>query len=263
MSKYFRAKQGNKVPKPKAKGSYPPEADKVLEPKAKGSYPPEADKVLEPKAKGSYPPEADKVLEPKAKGSYNREYFEQTTLDLTKNPITNTIKKIIYLSAPMVRALMIKIFLNPKTVLDVGCGKGNLVLWLRRLGIEAYGVDISDYALENAHEPIKRYLSKADTTNLPLKDKSFDLVTTFDLLEHIREGDLPQAIKECQRVADRWVLHKIYGTTGFERRFPVKDPTHVTIKPSRWWQDLFANLKLKPPQKFLLKWEAGIFLLRA
>lgn len=192
---------------------------------------------------------------------YDREYFESITLGLTGNPATNILRKSIYRLSSPVRALMIKLLLEPKTVLDVGCGKGNLVLWLRKLGIEAYGIDISSYALENAHRPIKRYLRRGEISNLPFENNQFDLVATFDLLEHICEGDLPQAIKECQRVAGRWVLHKIYGTTRFEQRFPVKDPTHVTIRPNHWWRKLFTKLELKSPTKFFPKWEAGIFLL--
>lgn len=192
---------------------------------------------------------------------YGREYFERTTLDLTKNPVTDTLKKAVYHSAPVIRALMIKLFLNPRTVLDVGCGKGKLVLWLRRLGIKAYGADVSNYALKHAHAPIKKYLKRGRVTNLPYIGGSFDLVTTFDVLEHIPEKDLPQAIKECQRVAHQWVLHKIWGTTWFERRFPVTDPTHITIRSQKWWRDLFTKLGIVPAAKLLPKWETGIFLL--
>lgn len=192
---------------------------------------------------------------------YDQEYFERTTLDLTGNLLTDTAKRIVYHSAPMIRALMIKLLLNPRTVLDAGCGKGSLVLWLRKFGIEAHGVDTSDYALGHAYAPVKKYLRKGDIFDLPFENDSFELVTTFDVLEHIREEDSPRTIKECQRVARRWVLHKIYGTSRFERRFPVKDPTHVTIKSKDWWETLFAKLGLKPATKYLPKWETGIFLL--
>lgn len=192
---------------------------------------------------------------------YDQEYFERITLDLTGNPVTDTFKRIVYHSAPIVRALMIKLFLNPRTVLDVGCGKGSLVLWLRRFGIETHGVDTSDYALGHAYAPVKKYLSRGDIFDLPFENDSFELVTTFDVLEHIREEDLPRTIKECQRVGRGLVLHKIWGTTWLEQRFPVKDPTHTTIKPHCWWQSMFAKLKVKPAAKFLPKWETGIFLL--
>jgi len=192
---------------------------------------------------------------------YDRNYFERTTLGLTGNPITNIVRKVVYHSAPIVRALMIRLFLNPKAVLDVGCGKGSLVLWLRRFNAKAFGMDTSDYALKSAPPSVKNHLSKGDVFDLPFKSGSFDLVTTFALLEHIPEKDLPKAIKECQRIAKGWTLHKISGTSRFEQLFPLKDPTHVTVRPYRWWQKLFQQLNLRPSKKFLPRWEAGIFLL--
>ncbi len=39
---------------------------------------------------------------------------------------------------------------QPTSVLDVGCAKGFLVQELRMLGVEAYGVDISEYAVNAA-----------------------------------------------------------------------------------------------------------------
>jgi len=192
---------------------------------------------------------------------YDQKYFEETTFGLTGNPLRDSLSKLVYRSAPLVRALMIKLFLHPKTVLDVGCGKGTLVLWLRRLGVEAFGVDLSDYTLKNAPASARKYLRRANVLDLPFKSGSFDLVTTFALLEHIPEKDLPKAIKECRRVAKRQTLHKIYGTSRFEQIFPVKDPTHVTVRSYRWWQKLFQQLNLRPSKKFLPRWEAGIFLL--
>ena len=37
--------------------------------------------------------------------------------------------------------------IGPRTVLDAGCAMGFLVEALRRRGVEAYGVDISEYAI--------------------------------------------------------------------------------------------------------------------
>ena len=54
-------------------------------------------------------------------------------------------------------ASVIKQEYAPQTVLDVGCACGHLVKALRNLGIEAYGVDVSEYALENADESISNY----------------------------------------------------------------------------------------------------------
>jgi len=69
-------------------------------------------------------------------------------------------------------AMQIKKYFNPKTVLDIGCAKGFLVLAFRNLSIEAYGVDISEYAISNAPNEVKQYLYKVDIKQdtLPFKD---------------------------------------------------------------------------------------------
>src|SRR5437899_312470 len=82
-------------------------------------------------------------------------------------------------------AVLIIIFLRPKSVLDVGCGPGYLVRWLRRFGVEAYGVEISQDALDLAHESVKKFLELADIVNLPYEENQFDVVASFDLLQHL------------------------------------------------------------------------------
>ena len=47
--------------------------------------------------------------------------------------------------------------LHPKTVLDAGCAMGYLVAALRDRGVEAYGIDISEYAISRAREDIRPY----------------------------------------------------------------------------------------------------------
>ena len=47
--------------------------------------------------------------------------------------------------------------INPKTVLDVGCAAGYLVAALRDRGVEAYGIDVSEFAISCAREDIKPY----------------------------------------------------------------------------------------------------------
>ena len=51
----------------------------------------------------------------------------------------------------MIAERIVDIF-NPKKVLDAGCACGYLVAALRDKGVEAYGIDISDYAIEKARE---------------------------------------------------------------------------------------------------------------
>ena len=70
-------------------------------------------------------------------------------------------------------ALDIKNNFHFKTCVDYGCAKGFLVNALRLLGCEAYGEDISEYALTNCHPDVINYVS------LP-NDNQYDLLIFDD-----------------------------------------------------------------------------------
>ncbi|EHB54674.1 MULTISPECIES: class I SAM-dependent methyltransferase [Paenibacillus] len=129
----------------------------------------------------------------------------------------------------------IKKYLNPKTLLDVGCAKGYLVRSLRLLGVDAKGVDISSYAIENADEYAIGHVVCSSATKIPFEGK-FDLVIAFDILEHIPEPEVFEAIDELSRL----------GNTVFLKMPHFYDPwdldeTHVTLYPKSWWYEQFAN----------------------
>jgi len=196
------------------------------------------------------------------KSFLNKDYFERVTRQkgYSKNPLINLARRIVYNLQPFFRALMIKIFFRPKNFLEVGCGTGRFVYWARRLGIEAWGVDISSYALSQTNSEIKEYLKKGDATKkIPFRDNSFELVVSISLLEHIPESKLALVFGECQRVSKKLILHKIFTKTRFQP--PVDDPTHITVKSLTWWHRFFRKLKIKESSKFLPKWEPGLFLL--
>ncbi|OON99695.1 MAG: hypothetical protein ATN35_01470 [Epulopiscium sp. Nele67-Bin004] len=46
---------------------------------------------------------------------------------------------------------------NPKVVLDAGCAMGFLVEALRNEKVEAYGIDISEYAISRVPQAVKKY----------------------------------------------------------------------------------------------------------
>lgn len=87
-------------------------------------------------------------------------------------------------------------------VLDVGCGKGFLLYELTQavLGLEVFGIDISQYAIENSKEEIRNSLQVANAASLPFKDKSFDLVISINTLHNLPCYDLEKGLKEIQRV---------------------------------------------------------------
>jgi len=196
------------------------------------------------------------------KAPFNKDYFERVTRQkgYSKNPLVNLSRQILYNTQPLFRALMIKIFFQPKNLLEIGCGTGRFVYWIRQLGIDAWGIDISPDALPGANPKIRKYLKKGDATKkISFKDNSFDLVVSISLLEHISEPKLASVLKESQRVSRKFVLYKIFTETLFQPS--VDDPTHVTVKTPGWWHRFFKKLKIKESSKLFPKWEPGLFLL--
>lgn len=87
------------------------------------------------------------------------------------------------MAAYMKRFLGIK---DGSTVLDVGASRGYLVKALRMLSVEAYGYDISEWAVANCDPAVIPYMS----TTLDAPPMSYDFVVSKDCMEHVPEADL-------------------------------------------------------------------------
>jgi len=159
---------------------------------------------------------------------YNQEYFEKGTISNYRG----------YSDLPYFELLAREIFLlfRPNRVLEVGCAKGYVVKHLRSLGVKAFGVDISKYAVSRANKEVKAYLQVAKVQKLPFPDDYFDVVFSLDLFEHIPEDELEKAIRESLRVGE--IQFHLITTKEI---VPDKDITHVTLKPLRWWKQKFEK----------------------
>ncbi len=174
---------------------------------------------------------------------YDREYYSGKKGGVRFGYTESLRGKIIYNFANFYRALIIKLFINPKTVLDVGCGTGYLIKWLRWLGIEAYGVEISQYALDSSRASIKPYLKKADIVDLSYSDNKFDLVLTFDVLEHIDRSKIKKAVEETVRVSKKYILHKVYTSENtWVTHFQGRTSARLSVFSKKYWHNLFTSL---------------------
>lgn len=90
--------------------------------------------------------------------------------------------------------------LSGKHVLEVGCAKGFVVEDLRSLGVEAWGVDVSEYAISCAAPVIRPFLVVADARSLPMfADREFDFLFTRGVLECFH--DLDPVIAQFNRIS--------------------------------------------------------------
>jgi SAM-dependent methyltransferase len=122
---------------------------------------------------------------------------------------------------------------QPRTVLDAGCAKGFLVQALRERGVEAYGIDASEYAIEHAPETVRPYLSVGSITE-PLKDR-YDLITCIEVIEHLPPADLPRAASVLASATDRLLL------SSTAEGAHLAEPSHQSMHPPEDWAALFAG----------------------
>jgi SAM-dependent methyltransferase len=129
--------------------------------------------------------------------------------------------------------------------IDAGCAYGHLVKAARERGYQAFGVDISRYAL--AQEPAARsWLARADASRLPLRSGQADIVTLFDVLEHV--VDPAPCLEEARRVLKPDGI--LAGATPDPIFFTGVEPTHVSEKPPSFWIDALERLGLLTQFRF-------------
>jgi ubiquinone/menaquinone biosynthesis C-methylase UbiE len=90
----------------------------------------------------------------------------------------------------------IKLNKNPK-ILDIGCGTGDNIILLSKFG-ECYGIDFSNKAVKYCKEKGLKKVYIADALDTKFKSNNFDLVTAFDVMEHIKNDK--GFIREIKRI---------------------------------------------------------------
>jgi SAM-dependent methyltransferase len=88
-------------------------------------------------------------------------------------------------------------------VLDVGCAKGFLVKDLMKIqpGLEAFGIDVSEYAVMHAEAELAGRLHVGNAVHLPFPDGSFAAVLSINTIHNLDRDGCLRALKEMERVA--------------------------------------------------------------
>jgi len=121
--------------------------------------------------------------------------------------------------------------IRPCTVLDVGCAMGFLVEALRQRGAEAFGVDVSEYAIQNVHPAIQPYCWLGSVTE-PFPQR-YDLIVCVEVLEHLPHREAEQAVENLCRHSD----DVLFSSTPLD----YKEATHFNVQSPEYWAELFAR----------------------
>jgi ubiquinone/menaquinone biosynthesis C-methylase UbiE len=167
-------------------------------------------------------------------------------------------------------------------VIDIGSGTGDMVFALAEKGLSrVVGVDASQDAIEIAEEKIDKVaypaqieFKRMSATSLELEDNQFDLAYMADIVEHLDDGNLRQAISEAHRIlkpGGRLVIHtaptvnykrfgQYFAKYYFDKRgIPWLTPTakeesslgHVNIQSKASLKNyLFEHFSVKQVQVF-------------
>lgn len=118
-------------------------------------------------------------------------------------------------------------------LLDVACGQGDMLREARRLGFApARGTEIVEALLDPPR------VVRAEVHDLPFEDSSFDVVTMFDVIEHLVPGDDRRACAELARVARRHVLLTANDKDSFNK---AGEQLHINQRPYKEWDSLFRE----------------------
>jgi GT2 family glycosyltransferase/2-polyprenyl-3-methyl-5-hydroxy-6-metoxy-1,4-benzoquinol methylase len=124
---------------------------------------------------------------------------------------------------------------NPKTVLEAGCAFGYLVEALRNKGVEAYGFDISEYAMNNLREGAKSYcFCHSISEPLPeIYDRHYDLIVSIEVVEHLFPEDGIKAISNICNYSDVIIFSS--SPDDFD------NTTHYNTQQVEYWCREFAS----------------------
>lgn len=132
------------------------------------------------------------------------------------------------------------------SVLDIGCGKGFMMLDFMKLMPEMRieGIDISEYAIGEGMEEVKPFLQVGNAMNLPYDDDEFDLVISINTVHNLPRDECKQSLREIERVSrkDSFIIVDAWRNDEERERMMAWNLTALTYMHVDDWTVMFDEV---------------------
>jgi ubiquinone/menaquinone biosynthesis C-methylase UbiE len=130
-------------------------------------------------------------------------------------------------------------------ILDAGCAKGFMLYEFKRLfpELDLFGIDISDYAIENCHPEVKDNCITGNVNNIKFDDNFFDLVISINTIHNLPLIDCRMSLKEIQRVSKKnsFITVDAWRNEQEKENMLGWNLTALTYMSTSDWQKEFEN----------------------
>ncbi len=172
---------------------------------------------------------------------FEREYFVGGKYELKSDLVKRHVLEVVKWASKLSNSNLADG--SGKKALDVGCAYGYSSDVLETMGYETYGVDVSHWSVNKAKSNCGGKFFVCDAqTSFPFRENSFDLVTCFDVLEHLESPieAMENMLSVCRGFVVCTTPNKIVERLVRKLTRDL-DPTHINVKCPAEWERTIAN----------------------
>ncbi len=177
--------------------------------------------------------------------TFDKDYFE--TGIVSGKSLYQNYRWIPELTIPLAHNIIQFCSLHKQDyILDFGCAKGYLVHALRLLGHHAYGVDISEYAINECPKEIEEFIKlyngviyfEREGRTGTMFPVDFDWIIAKDVFEHVPEILIDPLLTYLATVTKKMFVIVPLSNDGVKYNVPAYelDTSHLIRKDLAWWE---------------------------